>query len=218
MSRRDYYEVLAIDRQASDQQIKSAYRKLALKYHPDRNPGNHEAEEKFKEAAEAYAVLADAAEAQSLRPFRPCRRDERGRRGRLRPDDFRRLLRHLFRPRRRLRLRRPVRRTAAPRRAAARRGSPLRPRDLLRGVRDGHRNDDPDSPRGGVRDLLRVRRRTGLERRDLRAVQRLRAAALPAGLPHGGAAVFQAAAEPARRSPSRARAAAAPGASAASER
>ena len=60
MSRRDYYEVLAIDRQASDQQIKSAYRKLALKFHPDRNPGNHEAEEKFKEAAEAYAVLADA--------------------------------------------------------------------------------------------------------------------------------------------------------------
>ena len=60
MSKRDYYEVLAVDRQASDQQIKSAYRKLALKFHPDRNPGNKEAEEKFKEAAEAYAVLADA--------------------------------------------------------------------------------------------------------------------------------------------------------------
>ena len=60
MSKRDYYEVLGIDRQATDQQIKSAYRKLALKYHPDRNPGNHEAEEHFKEAAEAYAVLADA--------------------------------------------------------------------------------------------------------------------------------------------------------------
>ena len=59
MSRRDYYEVLAIDRQASDQQIKSAYRKLALKYHPDRNPGNKDAEEKFKEAAEAYEVLSD---------------------------------------------------------------------------------------------------------------------------------------------------------------
>jgi molecular chaperone DnaJ len=59
VSRRDYYEVLEIDRQASDQQIKSAYRKLALKFHPDRNPGNKEAEEKFKEAAEAYAVLAD---------------------------------------------------------------------------------------------------------------------------------------------------------------
>ena len=60
MSKRDYYEVLGIEREASDQQIKSAYRKLALKYHPDRNPGNKQAEEHFKEAAEAYAVLADS--------------------------------------------------------------------------------------------------------------------------------------------------------------
>ena len=59
MSKRDYYEVLGVDRQAPDPQIKSAYRKLALKHHPDRNPGNHQAEELFKEAAEAYAVLAD---------------------------------------------------------------------------------------------------------------------------------------------------------------
>jgi molecular chaperone DnaJ len=59
VSKRDYYEILGLDRGATDQQIKSAYRKLALKYHPDRNPGNHEAEERFKEAAEAYAVLAD---------------------------------------------------------------------------------------------------------------------------------------------------------------
>jgi molecular chaperone DnaJ len=59
VSKRDYYEVLGITREATDQQIKSAYRKLALKHHPDRNPGNREAEEHFKEAAEAYAVLAD---------------------------------------------------------------------------------------------------------------------------------------------------------------
>ena len=59
MSKRDYYEVLGVDRQATDPQIKSAYRKLALKHHPDRNPGDHKAEEAFKEAAEAYAVLAD---------------------------------------------------------------------------------------------------------------------------------------------------------------
>jgi molecular chaperone DnaJ len=58
--KRDYYEVLGVSRNASEQEIKSAYRKLALQYHPDRNPGNREAEEKFKEAAEAYSILSDA--------------------------------------------------------------------------------------------------------------------------------------------------------------
>jgi molecular chaperone DnaJ len=59
VSKRDYYEILEVTRTATDQEIKSAYRRLALKYHPDRNPGDKAAEEKFKEAAEAYAVLAD---------------------------------------------------------------------------------------------------------------------------------------------------------------
>lgn len=59
MTNRDYYEVLAIDRSASESDIKSAYRKLALKYHPDRNPDDKVAEDKFKEAAEAYGILAD---------------------------------------------------------------------------------------------------------------------------------------------------------------
>ena len=59
VSKRDYYEVLGVSRTATDVEIKSAYRKLALKYHPDRNPGDHAAEEKFKESAEAYSVLAD---------------------------------------------------------------------------------------------------------------------------------------------------------------
>lgn len=58
--KRDYYDVLGVLRTASEQEIKSAYRKLALQYHPDRNPGNREAEEMFKEAAEAYSVLSDA--------------------------------------------------------------------------------------------------------------------------------------------------------------
>lgn len=59
MNKRDYYEVLGVPREAEDQQIKSAYRKLALTYHPDRNPNNQDAEDKFKEAAEAYSVLSD---------------------------------------------------------------------------------------------------------------------------------------------------------------
>jgi molecular chaperone DnaJ len=57
--KRDYYEVLGVARGASEQEIKSSYRKLALQFHPDRNPNNPDAEEKFKEASEAYAILAD---------------------------------------------------------------------------------------------------------------------------------------------------------------
>ena len=60
MSKRDYYEVLEVDKNAAADAIKKAYRKKALEYHPDKNPGNHEAEEKFKEAAEAYDVLSNA--------------------------------------------------------------------------------------------------------------------------------------------------------------
>lgn len=59
MTRRDYYEILGVDRNVDEPGLKSAYRKLALKYHPDRNPGDKEAEERFKEAAEAYSVLSD---------------------------------------------------------------------------------------------------------------------------------------------------------------
>jgi molecular chaperone DnaJ len=59
VSKRDYYEVLGVSRTATEVEIKSAYRKLALQYHPDRNPGDHAAEERFKESAEAYSVLAD---------------------------------------------------------------------------------------------------------------------------------------------------------------
>ena len=58
--KRDYYEVLGISRTSTDQEIKSAYRKLALQYHPDRNPDNPDAEERFKECSEAYAILADS--------------------------------------------------------------------------------------------------------------------------------------------------------------
>lgn len=60
MSKRDYYEILGVDKTADESAIKSSYRKLAMQYHPDKNPGDHTAEEKFKEAAEAYEVLSDS--------------------------------------------------------------------------------------------------------------------------------------------------------------
>ncbi|HEY9430720.1 MAG TPA: DnaJ domain-containing protein, partial [Blastocatellia bacterium] len=60
MNKIDYYEVLGVSRNATEQELKSAYRKLALQYHPDRNPGDHTAEDKFKEINEAYGVLSNA--------------------------------------------------------------------------------------------------------------------------------------------------------------
>src|SRR5215468_10772026 len=60
MSKRDYYEVLGVGRDAAEADIKKAYRRLAMKHHPDRNPGNPESEASFKEAKEAYEVLCDA--------------------------------------------------------------------------------------------------------------------------------------------------------------
>ena len=60
MSKRDYYEILGVNRDASEDEIKKAYRKLAMKHHPDRNPDNPKAEEHFKEAKEAYEILSDA--------------------------------------------------------------------------------------------------------------------------------------------------------------
>ena len=69
MSKRDYYEVLGVSKGASEEEIKKAYRKLAIKYHPDKNPNDKEAEEKFKEAAEAYEVLSNAEKKQRYDQF-----------------------------------------------------------------------------------------------------------------------------------------------------
>src|SRR6202050_3089432 len=59
VTKRDYYEVLGVERGSEEEETKTAYSKLAMQYHPDRNPEDHAAEEKFKEAAEAYSVLSD---------------------------------------------------------------------------------------------------------------------------------------------------------------
>ena len=69
MTKRDYYDVLGINKSASQEQIKSAYRKLAVKYHPDKNKGDKASEEKFKEASEAYHVLSNTERKQNYDNF-----------------------------------------------------------------------------------------------------------------------------------------------------
>ena len=69
MSKRDFYEVLGVSKSATEDEIKKAYRKLAVKYHTDKNPGDKEAEEKFREATEAYEILKDSSTRQKYDQF-----------------------------------------------------------------------------------------------------------------------------------------------------
>ena len=83
MAKRDFYETLGVAKTATDAELKAAFRKAAMQCHPDRNPGDHQAETRFKELNEAYQALSDAQEARRLRSLRPCRlRAERRRHGR----------------------------------------------------------------------------------------------------------------------------------------
>ena len=182
MTKRDYYEILGVGRGAADSELKAAYRKLALKYHPDRNQGSKDAEEHFKEAAEAYAVLSDPQKRAAYDRFGHAGRQ---RAGRLRSVHLRRLRGHPRGPGRSLRLRRCVRRRPAARRTAAGRAPALRPRDLVRGSGARHRDVDPVSPRRVLRHLPRQRRRAGLGADHVPCVRRSRSAPLPAGLLHG---------------------------------
>ena len=186
VTKRDYYEVLGIERQATDQEIKSAYRKLALKFHPDRNPGDHKAEEAFKEAAEAYAVLADREKRGLYDRFGHAGVAGAGAgAGGFDPTifaDFSDIFSGLGDV---FGLRRYLRPASPARRSAARLRSSLRPRDLVRGIRDRHRNLDPDSARGNLRDVQGLwRRRAGHRAETCSQCRGLGTAAVPAGLPH----------------------------------
>src|SRR4051812_14541805 len=77
-TKRDYYEALGVDRSASAEEIKKAYRKMAVKYHPDKNPGDKEAEEKFKEIGEAYEALSDPQKRANYDRFGHAAFDRRG--------------------------------------------------------------------------------------------------------------------------------------------
>ena len=96
MAKRDYYEVLGIIKSASPEEIKKAYRKLALKYHPDRNKGNKEAEAKFKEASEAYHVLSDKGRRTNYNQFGHAAFDGAGGRGGFSNFDFSSIFSDIF--------------------------------------------------------------------------------------------------------------------------
>src|ERR1700690_3427262 len=82
MSKRDYYEVLGVGREASDDEIKKAYRKLAVKFHPDKNAGDKAAEEKFKESGEAYEAVSDPQKRAAYDQYGHAAFDPRARAGR----------------------------------------------------------------------------------------------------------------------------------------
>ncbi len=181
MPPRDYYEVLGVPRNASEQEIKSAYRKLALKYHPDRNAGDKQAEERFKEAAEAYGVLGD--------PDKRRRYDAYGHAGvsgaaaGFDPTifaDFSDILGDFF-----------GFGDVFGRRRGPRRGQDLRYNLELsfEEAAFGSRDAAPDPACRNLRDLLGQRRGTGDEAEHLPHLPRRRSGHLPAGLLQRGAHV-----------------------------
>jgi curved DNA-binding protein CbpA len=156
MAKRDYYEVLGVNRDASEDDLKKAYRKLAMKWHPDRNPDNPKAEEHFKEAKEAYEVLTDPQKRAAYDQFGHAGVDPSGWRRRRGIRRFRRRLRRHLRRHLRRRWRRRQRSTVF-------RGADLRYNLEIsaRRRRARHRDPDPHSGDGRMRDLPRHGRKTG---------------------------------------------------------
>ena len=183
VSKRDYYEILGVPKNAGDQQIKSAYRKLALQHHPDRNQGNKEAEEKFKEAAEAYAILSDGDKRARYDRFGHAGVSSQAGAG-FDPstfagfeDIFGGIFGDFF--------------------GGGRRGGPERGSDLRYDLEitfeesaKGVETTDRDSAPRNVRDVPRLGRRAGQQPDDVSAVSGPRAAAIPAGILHRRAHVL----------------------------
>ena len=182
MAKRDYYEVLGVNRDASEDDIKKAYRKLAMKHHPDRNPDNQGAEEKFKEAKEAYEMLSRRR--RSARPTTSSAtpastpQHRRGRRARRR--GLRRLRRRLRRHLRR-HLRPAARRSAATASIAAPTCATTSSSSLEEAAR-GSEAQDPHPDAGRMRDLPRQRRQARHAAEDLPDLPRPRPGAHVAGL------------------------------------
>ena len=183
VSKRDYYEVLGVPKNAGDQQIKSAYRKLALEHHPDQNPGNPAAEDRFKEAAEAYAILSDGEKRAKYDRFGHAGVSSQAGAG-FDPstfagfeDIFGGIFGDFFGGGR-------------ARRSRARQRSALRPRNHVRGIGEGRRNGDRHSAPRNLRHVQRLGRRARHQPDDVSAVPGARAAALSAGILHRRAHVL----------------------------
>ena len=187
VSKADYYEVLGVSRDASDQELKSAYRKQALKYHPDRNPGDHTAEEKFKEASEAYQVLSDADKRAAYDRYGHAGLGAQGfgagpfAGGVDIGDIFGDLFGEMFS------MGGMPRGGIAGLAPAARRRSALRPDDRLRGRGLRHRERSEDPAAGDVQRVQRARERVGTRSERLQPLPGARAAPLSAGILFRGA-------------------------------
>ena len=183
-TKRDYYEVLGVNRDASEEDIKKAYRKLAMKHHPDRNPDSKESEDKFKEAKEAYEVLSEPEKRRAYDAYGHAGvNPQMGAGGEAGFGGFAEAFGDIFgdifgggrRALRRLPRSRPA----------------LQPRDHARAGRARHRDEDPHPGHGGVRHLPRLGREARHAAQDLRDLRRhgrrAHVAGLlldPAALPH----------------------------------